>query len=181
MADHEPRPVRVRRPLHVLAAAGAAAHHGFELGAGVGLVFQPWLGLAGSGLLWGVWIPGWAWAAARGDRRFDPALAFAAGVSLGAVAIHYVLWPWERRGPLPYLTAAEGLPARSLPAYNAVLWGWGAAAVAALALETPRRMAALAVPGAVLALALRGSARRHFEWVREQAASAPRWWNRALA
>src|ERR687886_452849 len=101
MAD---RTSRIRRPLHVLAAAGAAAHHGVELGAGKG------------------------------------------------------------GGPPPYLIAAEGLPARSLPAYNAVLWAWGAAAVAALLRETPRRLAALAVPGAVLALALRGSARRHFDW-----------------
>jgi hypothetical protein len=49
----------VNRPLHGLTSAGAIAHHGFELGAGVGLVFQPDLGLAGAGALWGIGLPGW--------------------------------------------------------------------------------------------------------------------------
>ena len=39
----------IRRPWSVLAAAGTAAHHGFELRAGVGLVFEPWLRRRGAG------------------------------------------------------------------------------------------------------------------------------------
>ena len=38
----------MRRPFTALTAVGTAAHHGYELNAGVGLVFQPWMGLSGS-------------------------------------------------------------------------------------------------------------------------------------
>ncbi len=38
----------LRRPLAVSAAVGTAALNAFELGSGVGLVWQPELGLAGA-------------------------------------------------------------------------------------------------------------------------------------
>src|SRR5919204_437851 len=84
--------------------------------------------------------------------------AFAAGMSAGAVALHYVMWPWERRAGLPWLTEAEGLRAGHLPAYNAILWTWGGAAVVALARETPGRWLPVAVAGYAAALAFRPSA-----------------------
>jgi hypothetical protein len=173
--------MRMRRPFHALTCLGAVSHHAFELSAGVGLVFQPWLGLGGSGALWSVSLPAWWLAAARGSPAWDRPLALAAGLSLGGAAIHYLLWPWELRGGLPYLTEAEGLRSVNLPAYNAILWGWMAAAGTALLRETPRGARRWAILGVAGALPLRASARHHFVWVREQARTNPAWWNRAFA
>jgi hypothetical protein len=173
-------PVRPRRPFHVLTCIGAAAHHGFELGAGVGLVFQPYLGLTGGGLLWGTLIPVWLATALRGSARWDRALGFATGMSLGAVVLHFVLWPWTNRGGIPVLVQAEGLRPGQLPAYNTVLYAWAVPAAVALVRETPRSAWPAAAAGFTSALLFRGSAERHFTWVREQAKSSPAWWNRAL-
>jgi hypothetical protein len=168
------------RPLNLLTAAGATAHHGFELAAGVGLVFQPWLGLGGSATLWGTLFPAWAVVASRGSRRWDPLVAFAAGMSLGAAALHFSLWPWSFRRGVPWLDEAEGLRPEHLPAYNALLYGWAAAAVGAVAFETPRRSRPWALAGFAATLPLRGTAREHFRWIREEARTHPAWWNRAL-
>src|SRR5438132_5569263 len=98
----------MRRPLHALASVGTAAHHAFELGAGVGLVFQPQLGLAGSLALWCTLLPAWFTVAVRGTRPgWEGPLAVAAGLSLGGVALHFTMWPWEVRRGVPYLTGAE--------------------------------------------------------------------------
>ena len=169
-----------RRPLHGLTSLAAAAHHGFELLAGVGLVFQPYLGLGGAGALWATSLPVWIAASARGSRRWDPVLAFLAGLSLGGAALHYALWPFEIRRGVPLLTQAEGLRPKHLPAYSGIILTWGGVAAAALVFDTPRRDRRWALPGILIAMALRGSARRHFEWIREQAAMQPTWWNRAL-
>src|SRR5436309_9987292 len=127
----------VRRPFHVMTCLGTAAHHVFELAAGVGLVFQPYVGLRGAGALWGISLPTWLGAATRGSRRWDGPLAFLAGLSLGGAAVHFTLWPWTtERGP-PLLTSAEGLRPALLPAYNGVLYVWALSAVLALARETP--------------------------------------------
>jgi len=146
----------------------------------VGLVFQPYLGLGGAGTLWATSLPVWMAASVRGSRRWDPALAFLAGLSLGGAALHFVLWPFEIRHGLPLLTKAEGLRPEHLPAYNAIILTWGGAAAAALVFDTPRRTRRWAIPGISVALALRGSARRHFEWIARQAEEHPAWWNRAL-
>ena len=87
------RAVRVRRPLHALTCLGTAAHHGFELVAGVGLVFQPYLGLRGAGALWSLSLPTWLRAASAGSSRWDRPLAFLAGLSVGGAAVHFTLWP----------------------------------------------------------------------------------------
>lgn len=174
--------MRLERPFHTLTAFATMAHHAFELGAGVGLVFQPQLGLAGSSVLWGAGLPAWAVVAARGrSTAWEWPLGFAAGMSLGGAALHYVLWPWVGRAGLPYLTQAEGLRDEQMPWYNAILYAWAAAAGAALVIETPKRARAAAAVGFAVAMALRGSARHHFEWVREQARARPAWWNRAVA
>ena len=170
----------MRRPLHALTAVATAAHHGFELAAGTGLVFQPYLGLRGAGVVWTIGLPGWFASAARGSRRWDAPLAFLAGLSIGGAAVHFTLWPWEQKGGIPRLTEAEGLRPEQLPAYNAVLHAWALTALAALALETPRAARKWALVGLVTAVPLRFSARHHFSWIREQARTNPRWWNRAL-
>lgn len=170
----------MRRPFTRLAAAGAIAHHGYELACGTGLVFQPWLGLGGAAAVWGAVFPAWLLAAGRGPR-WDRPLAFASGMSLGASAMHYTLWPWERRGPLPYLVEAEGLRPRQLPAYNAILWTWAVAASVALARESSRWALPWALAGVAAVAPLRRTARGHFVWMRAQALERRAWWNRAFA
>jgi hypothetical protein len=174
--------VRMRRPLHALTCSMTALHHAFELGSGVGLVFQPQLGLAGSFALWGSLFPAWFAVAARGRHPvWDRPLALAAGMSLAGVGVHYAMWPWELRRGVPFLTQAEGLRPRKLPAYNAILYAWAAAAMLALLLETPRGSMRWAVPGVIATIPLSRSARRHFVWIRDQAVTSPAWWNRAFA
>ena len=91
------------------------------------------------------------------------------------------MWPVVVRRGLPLLVEAEGLRPESLPAYNALLYGWAGAAVAAVLLETPSGDRRWAVAGLLAAVPLRASARHHFHWIREQAETRPAWWNRALA
>jgi hypothetical protein len=171
----------MQRPLHALTALATAAHHVFELAAGTGLVFQPYLGLGPAASLWSVSLPGWFTAAARGSKRWDGPLAFLAGLSIGGATVHFTLWPFETRRGLPMLIEAEGLREEQLPAYNAILYAWALAAAAALALETPRRARRFVLAGALAAVPLRWSARHHFRWIKEQARTNPAWWNRALA
>lgn len=169
----------MRRPLHLIAALSTAAHHVFELGAGVGLVFQPYLGLSGALSFWGTGLPGWALLAARGSSRADPVLAVAAGTGMAGAAIHFSLWPWRLRGPLPWLTGAEGLRPGQMPAYNLVLYVWAGACLTALLVETPGKSRLWALAGLAAGVPLRSSARHHFDWLREVAESEPAWWNRA--
>ncbi len=171
----------MRRPLHALTSVATTVHHGFELAAGTGLVFQPYLGMPGAATLWSIVLPGWFAAAARGSARWDRPLAFLAGLSIGGVAVHFTLWPWETKGGLPFLTEAEGLKSEQLPAYNAVLYTWALCALSALANETPPGTRRWALAGLVAALPLRFTARHHFSWIREQAQRSPAWWNRALS
>jgi len=171
----------VKRPWTVLTAALTAAHHGVELSSGIGLVGQPELGLVGSGALWAAQIPAWVALAARGGRRWDRLLAVWSGVALGGVVVHFLVWPW-RRGALglPVLTEAEGLSASTLPSYNALLYGWGAASVLSIALDVPRRDRRWALFGLAALPVLRISARHHFSWIVDQAATRPAWWNRGV-
>jgi hypothetical protein len=173
--------VSVRRPLHAMTCLATTAHHLFELGAGTGLVFQPYIGLQRAAALWSVALPGWLVVAARGSRRWDRPLAFLAGLSIGGAAVHFTLWPFEMRKGVPVLVEAEGLRPEQLPAYNAVLYVWALSAATALAAETPLRVRRWAVAGALAAVPLRWSARHHFTWIKEQARTNPAWWNRALA
>lgn len=171
-----------RRSLHVGPALGTLAHHGVELAAGVGLVFQPYLGLSGSLALWGAALPAWVAVVAAPQRlRWrEPLLAVLAGTSLAGALIHFVLWPLGRRRGLPVLLEAEGLPGELMPAYNAILYGWALAAVVALAFGTPRGRRRWALVGMASWLPLRASARHHFRWLREAARQQPAWWNRAV-
>jgi hypothetical protein len=170
----------MRRPLTALTALGAAAHHTYELSAGVGLVWQPQMGLPGSLAFWSVNLPTLAWAAARAPERFDKPLAFAAGTGLGGMAVHFTIWPWTTRRGLPMLTEAEGLSARQLPAYNAILWFWALASIGALLREVPKGSRRWFALGVLNALPLRASAKHHFRWATEQAHTNPAWWNRGL-
>ena len=97
------------RPLSALTALGTAAHHGFELHAGVGLVFEPFLGRRRALLLWGAYLPAQLAAALAGGRRFDGWLALNNGAGFAGGCVHFVEWPWELSGGVPTLTEAEGM------------------------------------------------------------------------
>jgi hypothetical protein len=168
------------RPFHAMTCVATTAHHLLEVGAGTGLVFQPYIGLKGATALWSIALPSWLAAAARGSSRWDRPLAFLAGLSIGGAAVHFTLWPFEIRKGMPTLVEAEGLRPEQLPAYNRVLYAWAISAAAALAVETPRRARRWALVGALAAVPLRWSARHHFAWIKEQARANPAWWNRAL-
>ena len=86
----------LQRPWTMLTAALTAAHHGFELSSGVGLVGQPELGLVGASAFWGTQIPAWIALAAKGDKRWDKLLAVWSGAALGGAIVHFLIWPWRR-------------------------------------------------------------------------------------
>ena len=168
------------KPFTALTALTTAAHHGFETRAGVGLVWEPFVGRRGAIALWGTGLPAWAAMALSGDERFDGPLALNNGLALAGGIVHFVLWPWELRGGVPALTEAEGMTAERLPAYNRVLYAWVATAALALALETPRRARPWALLGLAMAEPLRRSALHHFRWAREQARREPERWSPLL-
>jgi hypothetical protein len=176
----------VRRPFHLMAVLGMAAHNVFELAAGVGLILQPQLGLRGASALWGGALPATAFVAGRGSERWEGPLAVGLGGALGAVVVHYVVWPWRLRRGIPVLTEAEGLRGRALAAYNLLLLAWGTVALFGLSRETPgrhRTLVALSAVGTVASGLAPGpfNINNHFKWLREQARSDPAWWNRAGA
>jgi hypothetical protein len=152
------------RPLTALTAVGAAAHHLFERAAGIGLPLEPWLGRGGSEIVWSLALPTWALVALTRPRT-TPLLAAANGAAVATVAIHYAEWQWHRRGLLPLLTAAEGLPERALGPYNAILLAWGATAIAALIRETHRGERLAAVGGLAAFWPARALARHHYRWL----------------
>lgn len=159
--------------------AGAAVHHGFELGAGAGLMLQRELGLPGAVLTWATVLPGLGMATWRRPSHAQRLLAAATGANLAAVVVHYALWPWHLRLGVPVLTSAEGLAPDHLPAYNSVLVSWGAAGLGALLRDVPVGQRRWALAGFVAALPLRQHAVRHFRWLRQQSRTNPAWWNRA--
>ncbi len=175
------RPRRPRRPFTVLSALGTAAHHTFEVRAGVGLVFEPFIGRRAAGAMWTAGLPAWAlagWVAERERLEKWIALNNAAGLAGGIV--HFVEWPWELRHGIPHLTAAEGMTAAQLPAYNRVLHLWTLAAILAVACETPRHARRWALLGLLLGEPLRRSAAHHFRWARDQAQRDPERWSPVL-
>lgn len=172
---------RKRRPFTALTALGTAAHHAFEVRAGVGLVFEPFLGRKGSRAFWAVILPAWvvmAWAG-RGEQ-VEKWLAMNVGMGLSGALVHFAEWPWEIRGGIPHLTEAEGMSEEQVPAYNRVLHFWIAAAALALTFEVPRHARSRAVAGLLMGEPLRRSARHHFKWAREQARKDPERWSPAL-
>ena len=156
-----------------------AAHHGFELASGVGLVWQPELGLGPAGALWGAQIPLWVALAAKGSRRWDRLLGALSGTALAGVVVHFLVWPWRRnRLGIPVLTEAEGLAPEVLPAYNALLHLWGLACVLSIVHEVQPGARRWSLVGLATLPLLRHSAQHHFSWLTEEAQKNPAWWNR---
>ena len=172
---------RVERPWTASTAALTAAHHGFELSSGVGLVLQPELGLGPACVLWGTQVPVWIALAARGDRRWDRLLAAWSGAALAGALVHFVIWPWRRsKLGLPVLTGAEGLGTSSLPAYNALLYAWSVASAVSIVREIHPGSRRWALVGLATLPLLRRSAQHHFSWLTDQAVTDPAWWNRGV-
>ena len=180
MGNRVTRP-RFALPLSAATAGLTAPHHSFELSSGIGLVGQPELGLRVTSLIWGLGLPSWATLAARTRPRPEPLLALAGGTALAGSLVHFILWPTRRtRFGLPVLIEAEGLPSASLPAYNAILYTWGGAVALSILLEVPKGARRWALLGLATMPAQFISARHHFAWLNEQAATRPAWWNRAV-
>jgi hypothetical protein len=170
----------MRRLLNAGSVLGLLAHNAYETRAGVGLVFQPFLGRRGALAMWGGYFP-LMLGAAFGEREWARRLsAFGAGIGVAGVAVHFAAWPWSLHKGLPMLDQAEGLSEEQLPAYNAVLWFW--LLCSALSLPAANRPGArgFAVAGLLNFPILLASARHHFSWAREQARLEPDRWSPAL-
>lgn len=170
----------LRRLLATGSALGLLAHNAFETRAGVGLVFEPFLGRRGAVALWAAYFPTMLAAAVRDGENARRLSAFSAGIGVAGVAVHFKAWPWSSHGGLPMLDEAEGLSEAQLPAYNAVLWFW--LVCSALSLPAANRPGArrFAIFGLLNFPILLASARHHFKWAREQAELEPERWSPAL-
>lgn len=170
----------MRKLLAVGSALGLLAHNAFETRAGVGLVFEPFLGRRGGYALWGAYFPLMLAAATRDGEGARRLTAYGAGIGVAGVAVHFKAWPWSLHNGLPMLDEAEGLSEDQLPAYNAVLWFW--LLCSALSLPAANRSGArrFALAGLLNFPILLASARHHFEWAREQAEREPERWSPAL-
>ena len=96
--------LRPRRPFTVMNALGTAAHHTFEVRAGVGLVLEPLIGRRGAVALWATGLPAWAAAALVGEgeaiesgRRSTTAPGSPAGSCTSSSCV-------ELRGGIPSLS-----------------------------------------------------------------------------
>jgi hypothetical protein len=173
--------MRPRRLFTFLTALGTAAHHTFEVRAGVGLVFEPFIGRRGAVALWVGGLPAWAVAAWFGEgESIEKWLALNNGAGLAGGIVHFVEWPWELRSGIPFLVEAEGMTPERLAPYNTILQLWTLAGALALALETPRHARRWALAGLLLGEPLRRSAVHHFRWAHEQAEREPERWSPML-
>ncbi len=183
MTSQAPRAGR-RGLLSRLMAAGSAlglfAHNAYETRAGVGLVFEPFLGRRGAVALWSAYFPLMLVAAVRDGEMARRLSAFGAGTGVAGAAVHFMAWPWSLHGGVPMLDEAEGLSEDQLPAYNAVLWFW--LVCSALSMPAANRPGArrFALAGLLQFPILLASARHHFRWAREQAQLEPERWSPAL-
>jgi hypothetical protein len=170
----------VRKLLAAGSALGLLAHNAFETRAGVGLVFEPFLGRRGAVAMWSAYFPLALGAALREGKWAQRLTAFSAGIGVAGVAVHFKAWPWSLHGGVPMLDEAEGLSEDQLPAYNAVLWFW--LVCSALSLPAANRPGArrYAILGLLNFPILLASAKHHFEWAREQAERDPERWSPAL-
>ncbi len=170
----------MRKLLAAGSALGLLAHNAFETRAGVGLVFEPFIGRRGAYTLWGGYFPLMLAAALREGEMARRLTAFSAGIGVAGVAVHFKAWPWSLHGGVPMLDEAEGLGEDQLPAYNAVLWFW--LVCSALSLPAANRPGSrrFALAGLLNFPILLASAQHHFRWAREQAEREPERWSLAL-
>jgi hypothetical protein len=169
------------RPCTRGAIVGLAAHVFFELGAGVGLPAASVLGPLPAATLWAGSTVAALRGAARAPVSGDTGFAIGNAAALTVVLGHLTGWP--RRSTvlgLPWLTDCEGLGRELMPAYNAILYSSGAAALAALLAENrcARRPVTL-LPLLFVPIVVRAQRAEHRRLLRN-ARQRPRWWNRRL-
>jgi hypothetical protein len=170
----------VRKLLAAGSTLGLLAHNAFETRAGVGLVFEPFLGRRGALALWGAYFPLMLGAALGDGERARQLSAFGAGIGVAGVAVHFAAWPWSSHNGLPMLDEAEGLSEDQLPAYNSVLWFWLVCSALGLPAANRPGSRSFALAGLLNFPVLLASARHHFRWAREQAELEPERWSPAL-
>ena len=85
----------MRKLLAAGSALGLLAHNAFETRAGVGLVFEPFIGRRGAYALWGGYFPLMLAAALRDGVWARRLSAFSAGIGVAGVAVHFKAWPWS--------------------------------------------------------------------------------------
>jgi hypothetical protein len=170
----------VRKLLAAGSALGLLAHNAFETRAGVGLVFEPFLGRRGALALWSAYFPLMLGAASRDGETARRLSAFGAGIGVAGAGVHFVAWPWSLHRGLPMLDEAEGLHEDQLPAYNSVLWFWLMCSALSLPAANRPRVRRFALAGLLNFPVLLASARHHFRWAREQARLEPERWSPAL-
>lgn len=170
----------MRKLLAAGATLGLLAHNAFETRAGVGLVFEPFLGRRGALALWGAYLPLMLGAAAGDGEKARRLSAFNAGTGVAGVAVHFRVWPWSLHGGLPMLDEAEGLREDQLPAYNSVLWLWLLCSALSLPAANRPGTRRFALAGLLSFPVSLSSARHHFRWAREQARLEPERWSPAL-
>ena len=161
-----------------MVAVLTAAHHGFELTSGVGLVWQPELGLGPASALWAAEIPLWVTLGGKG-RRWDRLLAVLSGTAVVGVFVHFLLWPW-RRNRVDRSSPRWRGSSPSAPAYNALLHLWGVACALSILHEVRPGARRWSLVGLATLPLLRRSAQHHFSWLTEEAQRNPAWWNRGV-
>lgn len=135
--------------------------------AGLGLPGEPRLGRRRARRLWAVALPGSLIGMAGRTPRSDAVAGFTAGAFQALALQHFVDWPWELRRGISQLIAAEGLPARLLPLYNAALLVTAGAATCAVMRARHRRVQVLGHLLGLSTLPLQlASARHHLDWWR---------------
>lgn len=168
-----------RRPWTRLGTLAIGAHLLYELASGVAVPLASRVGVGPAASLYSAMTALCLREAGRRPQSQDTVFAVVNGAYLSAVIGHFTTWPRTTVAGLPWLTECEGLHGRLMPAYNAILYVSGVAAVAGL-VENRRGAVTGALVPALLVPVLVRAAPREYERLILQARRRPRWWNRRL-
>jgi hypothetical protein len=174
-----PSPRHSHRPWTRLGAVAVGAHVFYELAAGAAVPYASRLGLMPAATLYAA---GGAWAfraAGRLPASRDCAFSVLNGAFLSAVIGHFATWPHTTVAGLPWLVECEGLTGRLMPAYNAILYASGFAAVGGLIENRRGCLWGVLVPTPLVPLFMYETVREYAR-LQAQARRRPRWWNRRL-
>lgn len=172
-----------RRPSHRrwtrLGAVAIGAHVFYELGAGAAIPYASRLGPMPAATLYATGSASAFQAAGRLPASRDCAFSVLNGAFLSAVIGHFATWPHTTVAGLPWLVECEGLTGRLMPAYNAILYVSGFAAVGGLIENRRGGLWGVLVPTALVPLFMFETPREYAR-LQAQARRRPRWWNRRL-
>lgn len=168
-----------RRPWTRTGAVAVGAHVFYELGAGVAMPYASRIGPVPAATLFGAGSALAFREAGRQPATQDTAFSVLNGMFLSAVLGHFSSWPRTTLAGFPWLVECEGLTGRLMPAYNAILYTSGIAAIGGLVENRRGGLWGALVP-AVLVPLMRIETPREYARLRAQARRRPRWWNRRL-